>query len=115
MNDLDAIKRKHLEELQRKMLEKNIQEQQKAIEEEAQLQQQIASLENLAKQYMSGEAITRYSNLKVAHFEKAIQVTVIIAEAIKTGNIREKITDQQLKDLLINLQEQKKEFKIQKK
>ena len=113
--DLRDIKKKRLEELQKKIFEQQIQEQQKSFQEETEVQQQIEALENIAKQYMTKEAISRYYNLKTAHPEKAFQVTAIIAEAIRTGNIKEKITDQQLKELLIEIQQPKKEFRMQKK
>lgn len=110
MDDLEAIKRKRLEELQRRMFEQQIQNQQ----EEIQLRQQIEALENLAKQYMEKEAISRYGNIKIAHPEKAVHVIAVIAEAVRNGSIKEKITDEQLKEFLRELQEPKKEFKIRR-
>ena len=85
------------------------------IKKQIKLQQQITALENMAKQYMTNEAISRYGNLKSAHPELAIQVIAIIAQEIEMGQIKEKIDDEQFKDLLIRIQKPKKEFKIQRR
>mgnify|MGYP001598766610 CR=1 FL=1 len=82
------------------------------MQEKLKLQQQINALETLAKQYMTNEAISRYGNIKSAHKEKALQLIAIIAQLIQKNQIQEKITDAQLKQLLINLNEPKRETKI---
>lgn len=112
--DLEDLKKRRLEELQKRMFEQQIQERQKAIQEEIELRQQIETLENFAKQYMEKEAISRYGNLKTVHPEKAVQVTAVIAEAVRNGSIREKVTDQQLKAFLSEIQTPKREFRIRR-
>ena len=83
----------------------NLQEQQK-------LQQQVEQIETIAKQHMTQEAISRYGNLKSAHAEKALQSIAIIVQMINQGQIKEQITDEQYKQLLLNITEKKREFKI---
>lgn len=85
------------------------------IKEQIKLQQQIIALENIAKQYMTNEAISRYGTLKSAHPELAIQVIAIITQGIEMGQIRERISDEQFKDLLIKIQKPKRDIKIQRK
>lgn len=63
---------------------------------------------------MTKEAITRYGNLKSAHPEKAIQAITIIAQAVQSGQMKEKITDEQLKRILLQLQKPRKETKIKR-
>lgn len=109
MDDLEEIKRKKLEELQEQQEE--ILNQQ--AEEEIQAQQQIQQLETVVKQIFTKKALERYGNLKIAHPEKAVQLLVILAQAIKSGQIK-KLDDNQLKELLREMQE-KKEFKILRK
>ena len=94
MNDIDEIKRRKIEELQRKIIEKQNSE----IKEQIELNQQIEMLENIAKQYLSKEAISRYGNLKAAHPDVAIQAIAVIAQA--AGQIKEKISDEQFKNIL---------------
>lgn len=99
------------EEAQKKILE----EQNKELQAQIQLQQQIELLESIAKQYLSREAISRYGNLKSAHPEKAIQVIALIAQAVQAGQIKEKISDEQFKEFLMQLEKPKKEFKIERR
>jgi DNA-binding TFAR19-related protein (PDSD5 family) len=93
----------------------NLKKIQNDLKEQIKLQQQISALENIAKQYMTNEAISRYGNLKSAHLELAIQVIAIIAQGVQMGQIKEKINDEQFKDLLMRIQKPKREIKIQRK
>jgi len=101
--NLDEIKNKKVEEIQQK------------FSEQAELQKQIQQLENSVKPYLSKEAISRYSNLKAAHPDKAIQVLLVIFQGIQSGNINEVIDDEKFKGLLLQLKQPKKEFKITKR
>lgn len=107
---MDKIKKRKMEELQNKMLE----EQSEAIKEQIQLKQQINQLESIGKQYLTKEAISRYGNLRLAHPEKAIQVMILIAQAVQAGQLREKIDDKQFKEFLRQLDGPRKEFKIKR-
>lgn len=78
-----------------------------------QLKEQISMLESVAKQHMTREAISRYGNLKVVHQEMAIKSIAFIAQAVQLGQIREKISDTQFKEILRQIQE-KKEFRFKK-
>ena len=84
----------------------------KELEQQQKIAQQINQLESLAKQYMTKEAIERYSNLKVAHQELAINVISLIAKAVKTNQLKQKITDQQFKDILVEINPNKERFRI---
>lgn len=107
-----------LEELRRKRLEQLRQQQEEALrqqaEEEDQLQQQISQLEAVVKQFFTKEALTRYGNLKAAHPEKAVQLLVILGQAVQSGQLKEKIDDAKLKGLLKRLTPEKKEFKVKR-
>ena len=111
MNDLEEIKKKKMEELQNLLAE----QQGEDLQEQLKLQQQIEMLEQMAKQYLTKEAISRYGNLKSAHPELAIQVIALIAQAVQTGQIKERISDDKFKQLLMQIQKPKKKFKIQRK
>lgn len=108
---LDNIKKKRLEELQNKITS----EQSQAFQEQIQLQQQVEMLEQVAKQYLTKEAIQRYGNLKSAHPELAIRVIVLIAQGVQMGQIRENIDDKKFKQLLLQIQEPKRDIKIQRR
>ena len=79
------------------------------------IQKQFESLENVVKQKLSKEALTRYGNVKAAHPEKAVQVVAVVAQLIQQGQITDLISDDMFKGMLIKLKEPKKEFKITKK
>ncbi|MFH2028744.1 MAG: DNA-binding protein [Nanoarchaeota archaeon] len=108
MDELEALKRKRLAELQKQQETFNQQ-----AEEQNQMQQQIEQLESVVKQIMSKEALIRYGNIKAAHPEKTVQVLVVIGQLLQQGKIRS-ITDSQLKDILTQLAPEKKDFKIKR-
>ena len=107
MDELEALKRKKLEELQ------NQQEAalQQLAGEQAQLEQQIEQLEAVVKQVFTKDALSRYGNIKAAHPEKAVQLLVVLGQLIQQGKIKQ-INDAQLKEILKKLTPEKKDFKI---
>ncbi len=109
MDELEEIKKRKLAELRAAQLN---QLQQQAQEQE-QLQQQIQQLEMIVKNIMTKEALQRYGNLKTAFPERAVQLLVILAQAIQSGQIN-KIDDNTLKEILKKLSPQKKDSKIRR-
>jgi|TARA_B100001964_G_C14237318_1_gene603123 programmed cell death protein 5 len=109
MDELEEIKKRKLEELKKAQLG---QLQQQANEEE-QLKQQIQQLELMVKQALTKEALQRYGNLKSAFPERAVQLLVILANAIQSGQIN-KIDDNTLKEILKKLSPEKKHIKIKR-
>ena len=109
MDELEEIKKRKLYELRKKQLE----DMQQQAQEQEQLKQQIQQLEIMVKQAFTKEALERYSNLKTAFPDRAVQLLVILAQAIQSGQIT-KIDDNTLKELLKKLTPEKKEFKIKR-
>ncbi len=107
MNELEEIKKRRLHELRRKQFE----QMQEQTQEQEQLQQQVQQIEIIVKQALTKEALERYGNLKTAFPEKAVQLLVILAQAIQAGQIT-KIDDATLKEVLARLSPKKREFKI---
>jgi len=103
--NLEEAKKKKLAELQQQYAQ-NIQNR---LQEQAAMQQQIAQVEKAAKLWMTPEALSRFGNLKIGHPEKAMQVAVLIAQFVQQGKITKAITDEQLKELLVYLDERKME------
>ena len=87
----------------------------KLNDESIRMQQQIVMIENEAKKHLDSNALSRYSNLKVVHPEKALQVAAIIVQATQTNQFPDILDDTQLKELLIKLQEPSKEFRIKRR
>jgi len=109
MDELEALKRKRLEELRRQ--QEASWEDQRA--EETQLKQQLEELEGIVKQILTKDALSRYGNIKAANPEKAVQVLVVLGQLIQQGKIRE-INDAQFKEILKKLTPEKKDFKIKR-
>lgn len=80
--------------------------------QQQQLEQKILALENLVKAFLSKEAISRYSNIKIAHPDKALQVLSIVGQLIQKGKIKEKLSDEEFKNILLQLSEPKRQTKI---
>jgi len=76
------------------------------------LTKQLETIEKMAKQYMSKEAISRYGNLKIAHLETAVKAITLIAQAGQVGQVKEQLTDMEFRELLMAIQEGKKTFKF---
>ena len=86
---------------------------QQQAQEEQQMQQQIAQLEAIVKQAFTKEALERYGNLRTAYPDRAVQLLVILAQAIQSGQIT-KIDDSALKSILKKLTPEKKDFRIKR-
>ncbi|CVK31590.1 DNA-binding protein [Methanoculleus bourgensis] len=109
-DELAEIRRRRMEQLQRQAMD------QQTVEEEALRQQQIESQIRLAlMEILEPEARERLNTIKLTRpeFAKAVeQQLVMLAQG---GRIRQRITDDQLKSLLVQLTPSKKEFRITRK
>jgi len=108
-----------LAELRRRKMEQQLQRQamnQQAMEDEAERQRQIDSQVRVAlMEILEPEARERLNTIKLTRpeFAKAVeQQLVMLAQG---GRIRQRITDDQLKSLLVQLTPSKKEFRITRK
>lgn len=109
MTALDELKAKRMAELQLQQPQPNAQ-----MQQELAFQQQMAELEAFVKPYLSREALERFGNLKVAHPETAVQLTVVLARLIQAGRVKA-VSDSQLKDLLVQLTPKKRDIRIVRK
>ncbi len=109
-DELAELRRRRMEQLQRQAMD------QQTVEEEALRQQQIESQIRLAlMEILEPEARERLNTIKLTRpeFAKAVeQQLVMLAQG---GRIRQRITDDQLKSLLVQLTPSKKEFRITRK
>ena len=110
MTELNDIRKRKLEELMQLQQEKL----QRHAQEQAQLQQQIEQMENIIKQFLTKDALIRYGNLKTAHNEKALQLMVMLFQAIQKGQIQNKIDDFTLKKILQQITPKKRDISIKR-
>lgn len=105
--DIEEIKRRKLLELQYKLQEEKAkQEQIKRFED----QKRAALMEILTP-----EARSRLATVKMARPEFASQVELLLIQLAQRGQLKNKITDSQLKEVLRKLSlSSKKDFKIRR-
>ena len=107
----EEIKRKLL---QQKMMEQQQQHMQQHFQEQAQQQQMEQVLKVIKMQILDAKARERLSNLKLVKPELAQQLEIYLAQLFQSGQIRGKITDEQMVAILKKITE-KKEFRIKRK
>lgn len=110
MPAIDEIRKRKLEDLM-KLQQEKLQQQ---AQEQAQIQHQIEQVESVVRQFFTKEALARYGSLKAAHQEKAIQLLVVLFQAIQKGQVKGKIEDSLLKKILEQMAPAKREFKIKR-
>ncbi|MDP6613331.1 MAG: DNA-binding protein, partial [Candidatus Hydrothermarchaeota archaeon] len=91
--------------------------QQKMHEENAkQEQQQQFELQkrSILKGVLTPEARGRLANVKLARRDYALQVENLLIQMAQTGQVKQKITDTQLKQILGKISKKKREFKIKR-
>jgi programmed cell death protein 5 len=103
--ELEAIRRKKLLAMQQRPNEEQRQTQQEQIEQQKQA---------LLRQLLTPEARQRLTNLKMIKPEYTEQLELQIIQLAQTGKIPIPLTDQQLKQILIQLQSRKREIKIRR-
>jgi DNA-binding TFAR19-related protein (PDSD5 family) len=109
MDELDQIRKKKADQIRRNQFEQL----QQHSQEQDQLQQQIQQLENAVKQAFTKEALERYGNLKIAYPDRAVQLLVILSQAIQSGQINI-VDDKMLKEILKKINPEKKEINIKR-
>lgn len=107
MSEEEELKQKKMEELQKQYLQ-----QQANAEKQNQQEQEI---DLLARTVLTPEAKARLANIKMVNPEKYLKVIQQLMMFLRSGKLREKISDEQLKKLLEMLSEKKPEFTIKRK
>lgn len=110
-DELAELRRRKMEELQRQQMEQQAMEHQ-AIQQEQQLEAQIQAI---LKQVLDPEARERLNTIKLTRPEFAKAVEQQIVMLAQSGRLRQKITDEQLKNLLQQLTPSKRDFSITRK
>ncbi|MEM3703450.1 MAG: DNA-binding protein [Candidatus Bathyarchaeia archaeon] len=104
--ELEELRHKKLLALQRKLAE----EQQKAqMEQQLEMQKQA-----ILKTILTPEARQRLTNLKLVKPEFTAQLELQLIQLAQLGKLPVPLTDEQLKQILIQLQMKKREIKIRR-
>lgn len=104
--ELEALRQRKMAALQRRMIE----EQQKA-----QMEKQIeAQKQAMLKVILTPEARQRLANLKLVKPEFTTQLEDYLIQLAQYGRLPTPLSDDQLKQILIQLQSRKREIKIRR-
>ncbi|TFH11135.1 MAG: DNA-binding protein [Candidatus Thorarchaeota archaeon] len=102
--ELEVIRQRKMASLQEQALREQSQEQSIA---EAQAQK-----ESILRQILTPEARARLSNIKMVKPQFAEQIEMQLIQLASSGRLRGQVTDEQLKTLLVQLQEKERERKV---
>ncbi|MCL2157042.1 MAG: DNA-binding protein [Methanobrevibacter sp.] len=116
MSDLDELRRKRMEELQRQAVASENQQMQQQQMQQQQMQQEMEmQKKQIMMQILTPEARSRLANIRLTKPEFVDQIELQLIQLVQSGRVQNKITEEQLKDLLKRLSGQKKEINITRK
>jgi programmed cell death protein 5 len=110
MTSEDEIKRKML---QQRMQQQMMEAQQEAFQQQMQMKQMEETLKIISKQILTPAARQRLANVKLVKPEIAMQLEVYLAQLYQSGQLRDKITEAQLIEILKKVQG-KRDFRIKR-
>ncbi|MHA2085885.1 MAG: DNA-binding protein [Candidatus Thorarchaeota archaeon] len=102
--ELEAIRQRKLASLKEQAAQEQMQEQQVAEVE--------AQKEAILRQILTPEARSRLTNIKMVKPQVAEQIELQLIQLASAGRLKERVTDEQLKTLLAQLQGKERERKI---
>jgi len=104
--ELDALRKRRMLELQQRMVEE---------QKQAQAQQQVESQkQSLLRRILTPEARSRLTNLNMVKPEFTQQLELQLIQLAQQGRIKIPVTDEQLKELLVRLQSGRRDYKIRR-
>jgi programmed cell death protein 5 len=104
--ELDQIRRRKLSSMQRR-----VSDEQRQSQEEAQIE---AQKQALLRKILAPEAQQRLNNLKMVKQDFAEQIELQLIQMAQTGKLPIPLSDDQLKQILIQLQSRKREPTIRR-
>lgn len=105
--ELEAIRKKKMLELQKRISQE---QQQIQVQEQLEMQKQA-----LLRRILSVEARQRLANLKMIKPELTGQIELQLIQLAQAGRLSIPVTDDQLKQILTQLQPQRRDIKIRRR
>jgi len=103
------------EEIKKRLLQQRMQQQmQESIQQQMQMQQMEEILKQIKLHVLDAKARERLNNLKLVKPELALQLELYLAQLYQAGQIRGKITDEQMVSILKKISTTK-DFRIKRK
>ncbi len=106
MDDLEELRKKKLQELQQRLQEEKLREEQTR---QVELQKR-----SLLMDILTPEARGRLANIKVARPEFASQIEILLIKLAQSGQLKQKLTDAQLKQMLLKISAKKRDIRIRR-
>src|SRR5213596_2890381 len=104
--DLEALRRRRLAEMQRAAVDD---------QRRTQAQQQVERQKQaIIRRILTPEARQRLTNIRMVKPEFAEELEMQLIQLAQSGRLQSQVTDEQLKKTLVQLQGQKKEIKIRR-
>ncbi|MDR3292191.1 MAG: DNA-binding protein [Methanobrevibacter sp.] len=107
MTDLDELRQKRMAELQQQAIDN---ENQQKMQQELEMQKKQVMI-----QILTPEARDRLGNLRLTKPDFVNQIELQLIQIAQSGSVKNKITDDQLKDLLKRVSGTKREINIRRK
>ena len=108
--ELEKLRKKRLQELQKEEELANSFEQQEAQQKEFEEQKKM-----ILRSILTTKAKERLSNIKLARPQIGEQIENQLIMLAQSGRLQQKITDQQLRDLLVRLIPKKRDINIKRR
>jgi programmed cell death protein 5 len=113
MSDIEELRRRRMEELQKQAAQQaSGQQAPDAAEQERMRRELEAQKKQVMMQILTPEARSRLANIRLTKPEYVDQIELQLIQLAQMGRIKSKITDEQLKVLLQKLAGQKREINI---
>ncbi len=104
--EIDELRQKRLNELRTR--------QNQTAKTEADEAAAAERINAMLHQVLTDDAYARLSNIKMAHAERHQAIVQSLLYATQNARVKQKITDEQLKQMLVKLMPQKREIKIKR-
>ncbi|MFO7677490.1 MAG: DNA-binding protein [Thermoplasmatota archaeon] len=109
-DELESIRKKKLQQLQRQQLNEQV-----ALEQEAQKEEFDERKKNILRQILTTDARERLGRIKVARPEIAENIENQLIMFAQSGQLKTQINDEQLRMLLSKIIPKKRDIKIKKR
>lgn len=105
-DELEALRKRRMLELQRRLAEE---QQQSQVEQQVEIQKQA-----ILRRILTSDARQRITNLKMVKPQFAAQLELQLIQLAQQNRISIPMTDEQLKEILTKLQSQRRDIKIRR-
>ncbi|ADP76973.1 DNA-binding TFAR19-related protein [Methanothermus fervidus DSM 2088] len=113
MTDIEEIRRRKLLELQRKAMAEEREQVSEAQKEQIRRQFEIQK-RHILRRILTPQARSRLANLRLARPELVEQLELQLIQLASAGQLRSRITDKQLKELLRKISSKRRRIRIKR-